>query len=296
MSQTYRSISWEKIKNKFVVSIKLALSILIIFIIIKKTDLNQLSALLTQVNLLWISVSIIFYILSKIISAFRFNMFLSTEGIQLSERDNLMLYWLGMYYNLLLPGGISGDGYKIKLLKDHFGISLRKLLKITFLDRTSGLFALGILFMILFPWVPQFRTWMVLSIILLIIMIAGGYYFFSFFGNAVCSLFLKTSFLSCLVQIQQIICIICIIFAFDQSEQWISYTLLFLISSVVAMIPVTIGGAGSREITFLLGADSLGIQSETAVGIAFVFYLISTLVAIFGIKFSFKKLLVKISD
>jgi hypothetical protein len=55
------------------------------------------------------------------------------------------------------------------------------------------------------------------------------------------------------------------------------------------MIPITIGGAGARELTFMYGAQFLDIQIEKAVAIAFLFYLISTLVSFFGIIYSFKK-------
>jgi hypothetical protein len=55
----------------------------------------------------------------------------------------------------------------------------------------------------------------------------------------------------------------------------------------VAMLPLTIGGTGARELTFLWGAGFLNIDSEKAVAIAFLFYLISTAVSFVGIVFSF---------
>ena len=57
----------------------------------------------------------------------------------------------------------------------------------------------------------------------------------------------------------------------------------------MAMIPVTIGGAGARELTFLYGAQFLDIQAEKAVAIAFLFYIISSAVSFFGIVYSFNK-------
>jgi hypothetical protein len=34
-------------------------------------------------------------------------------GLKLNPKYNLRLYFLGLFYNVLLPGGIGGDGYKI---------------------------------------------------------------------------------------------------------------------------------------------------------------------------------------
>jgi hypothetical protein len=59
------------------------------------------------------------------------------------------------------------------------------------------------------------------------------------------------------------------------------------------MLPITIGGAGARELTFLWGAQVLGLDSERSVAIAFIFYIISTVVALYGLVFSFKNLALK---
>ena len=70
---------------------------------------------------------------------------------------------------------------------------------------------------------------------------------------------------------------------------WPDYLVLFLISSVVAMLPITIGGLGARELTFWYGSQYLDIHAEKAVAIGFLFYLISTAVSFLGIVFSFNK-------
>ena len=39
-------------------------------------------------------------------------MFFKQEGVFISEKESLKLYYKGMFYNIMLPGGIGGDGYK----------------------------------------------------------------------------------------------------------------------------------------------------------------------------------------
>jgi glycosyltransferase 2 family protein len=279
------------LKNRLKLAVKLVVSALILWIIIRKLDWEQLGEVLLSINPIWLFGGVLFFVISKIISAYRFNILLTAEGVYLSDRINIKLYWLGMYYNLLLPGGISGDGYKVKLLKDHFKISVKKLLKIILLDRVSGLFALGLIFLLLLPFPEYFRPWLWLCVLLLFAAIAGGYYFFHFFGKHIDKIFLNITMKSLLVQMMQILCVLCIIQSFGKAENFIAYILLFLISSVVAMVPVTIGGAGARELTFLYGAGLMNVQNEVAVGIAFVFYLISTCVALYGVRYSFKPVL-----
>src|SRR5437773_6592381 len=83
--------------------------------------------------------------LSKLFSAFRLNIYLRNIRIELPEWENIKLYWLGMFYNLFLPGSISGDGYKVILLKRKFNSSYKKTSAAVLLDRFSGLTALGLI-------------------------------------------------------------------------------------------------------------------------------------------------------
>lgn len=56
--------------------------------------------------------------ISKIISSIRLNRYFKDINLSLSQTYNLKLYYLGMFYNLFLPGGIGGDGYKIYIIKN----------------------------------------------------------------------------------------------------------------------------------------------------------------------------------
>ncbi|MDQ3015383.1 MAG: flippase-like domain-containing protein, partial [Bacteroidota bacterium] len=89
-------------------AIKLLVLTAIIFLIVRKIDERLLLEVFQKANLAWVILAVFLFALSKLISAFRFNEFLKTENIKLPWRDNIRLYWLCMYYNLLLPGGISG--------------------------------------------------------------------------------------------------------------------------------------------------------------------------------------------
>jgi hypothetical protein len=54
------------------------------------------------------------------------------------------------------------------------------------------------------------------------------------------------------------------------------------------MVPMTIGGAGAREITFLFGSRYLSIDPEKAVAIAFLFTWCPHWLSFLGIVFSLK--------
>lgn len=275
---------------KFVKTLcKLLISVAIIFLIMRKIDERLLLKLIIEANPLWLVWTIIWFILSKIISANRFNVLLKTQDIDISPRQNLKFYWLGMYYNLLLPGGISGDGYKIKILMDAFQKPFRSLFTITLLDRITGVMALIQLGFLLLPCVPGFDVHRFPCILAFIVSIGIVFLIYRWLGVRVFSVWRKTLLLSWGVQASQIIAALGLLLALGLTAQWAEYLELFLISSVIAMIPITIGGAGARELTFLYGSQFLDVDAEKAVAIGFLFYLISTAVSLAGILFSFHK-------
>jgi len=269
--------------------LKLVISVTIIILIIRKIDERLLLEVVSQANPLWVLWALFFFILSKLISAFRFNLLVSTEGIKMTSLQNIRLYWLCMYYNLLLPGGISGDGYKIKVLMERFDKPLKRMVTITLLDRISGLIALGQLSVILLLWVPEFQQYWFFVIPALLISFILGWGLFRWAGGTLPKVWLLSSIQSIGVQGSQAIATLGLVLALGQGLHWADYLILFLISSLVAMIPITIGGAGARELTFLYGSQFLDIHAEKAVAIGFLFYLISTSVSFFGILYSFNK-------
>lgn len=268
--------------------LKAAISVLIIAVVLQSVDLKLLLQVMRQAHGGWLLWALLWFILSKLIGAFRFNDLLKTDGIHLDTRPQLQLYWLGMYYNLLLPGGISGDAYKIKILMDHFGRPFRRLFSITLFDRVSGVLALGQLCLILAFGLPPLQPFGWLWSLALLASIPVSIILFDRMIGAGRKVWTRTSVQSLGVQSAQLVSTLGIILALHESPDWLGYSVLFLISSVVAMLPFTIGGAGARELTFLWGAQVLHLDPERSVAIAFLFYLISTAVAMLGIVYSFK--------
>lgn len=268
---------------------KLSLSVVIIWLVLRGIDERLLLATMRQANGGWLLWATVWFIFSKVISAVRFNALLATEHIHLSGKQNLRLYWLGMYYNLLLPGGISGDGYKIKLLMDAFGAPFKRLFAVTLLDRVGGAIALGQLCLVLAFGIPVLQPYWWLGVSGLVASIPVSRLVYKKSGGDLSRVWRKTSLLSLAVQAAQLVATLGIVLALGEEIKWLEYSVLFLVSSVVAMLPLTIGGTGARELTFLWGGGILNIDSEKAVAIAFLFYLISTAVALVGIVFSFKE-------
>src|SRR6476620_8290806 len=125
--------------------LKIAITILCFWYISTKIDFRKAFDAFTRANWFYLFIGLCFFILSKVLSAFRLNIYFSNINLELSPKKNLKLYWLGMFYNLFLPGAISGDAYKVILLNRKYKTPYKKTSAAVLLDRFSGVMALGII-------------------------------------------------------------------------------------------------------------------------------------------------------
>ena len=106
----------QQIKNYLKLLFKVALTATALYIVGRKINLPETKQILFRANAVWLFAALLLFNASKVLSAVRLNRFFSSIGLQLSQTYNLRLYYVGMFYNLFLPGGIGGDGYKVYLL------------------------------------------------------------------------------------------------------------------------------------------------------------------------------------
>ena len=104
------------------------------------------------------------------------------------------------------------------------------------------------------------------------------------------AVFWKAFALSVGVQVSQLVAAFFILWALGQNQEIGMYLLVFLISSIVAVIPLTIGGIGSRELTFLYGAQWLALDYKTAIAMSLLFFFITASVSITGMVYHFRTL------
>lgn len=275
--------------------LKIALSGAALWYVFTKIDLQEVFLIFSHVNYGWLIAATMLFIVSKVFSSYRLNIFFRNIGAGLTERSNLRLYLLGMYYNLFLPGGIGGDGYKIFLLNRQYKVKAKKLFWAVLLDRVNGVLALFILAMAMTPFIPIPGLYKTLAMIAIPVSFAAYYLIVRFFFRDFFQGVNKTNLLSLAVQLSQVIAAWFILFANHNQDNTISYLFLFLISSIVATLPITIGGIGSREITFLFGAELMHLDVHLSIALSLLFYVITAVVSLSGIYFSLNEKALKLS-
>lgn len=272
-----------KIKKTVIWIIKIVLSIIALWFVYRKINWIELQELLSKISIIWIILAIIVFNISKIFQSFRLKILLKDIGIETTTIEVIKLNYTSSFYSILLPGGISGDfykGYLLNIEKKDWKVIAKTLLY----DRISGLFVLLLMAGFLAIKTIQDSRFIltIICIIALPTFIIFTKYIFKIHANSLG----KTTIQSILVQLTQIGSMICLLFAFRiEILEFINYVLLFLASSIASVIPITFGGAGSRELVFSYGEKFIHINKEVGVALASIFFFINLISNLIGVFF-----------
>ncbi len=279
--KTWKGRLWNVIKVILIVVVTGGL----LYYVFSKVPFAKISYRLTHANRVWLAAAILSYIGSMLFSSWRLLSFFKSINLRLDWRFNLRLYFLGLCYNVLLPGGIGGDGYKIYLLHKNYQLPTKKVFWAILFDRLSGFWAIGAIVVGLIILIPSFPYHLaiplsIVSVGSIIYYIVARRFFKDYTHN-----FFPAHLKAIGVQSMQLLTIICLLMAQGFSGKFAPYLLSFLFSSLAAVIPFSLGGGGIRDALFLTLARQFNLTEDMAVYLSFGFYLISIIVALLGIYY-----------
>jgi len=283
------------LQNQLKTALKILLTGGALYLVFQKIDTDNLLQLSKTLSWGWLIPAIALFVGSKVATAIRLNAYFANIHISLSFWENWRLYLIGMFYNLFLPGGIGGDGYKVYLLNNQFKTPVKELLKASLLDRLGGLIAIlallfGILLLIDLP-LPfgEPRIGKILFAIGAIGIVPGFWLLQKFLFSNFLPSFWQGIFWSLVGQLAQMAAVVCLLFALGVQDEFLAYQAVFLLSSIVAVLPLTIGGVGARELVVVYVHSYAGIQETEAVAFSLLFFLISAAVSLSGAWVKWKR-------
>jgi len=285
--KTRKQKNWNIVKT----ILKIGVTTGLLIWVFSKVPFKEVKDRLLHANYWWMLAAVICVLSSMMVSAWRLLSFFKSIGLKLNPRYNLRLYFLGLFYNFLLPGGIGGDGYKMYLINKVYKTPLKKLFWSVMFDRLSGLWAIGLITVALIFLIPQIDIH--IAIPLGIFLVGSAIYYFvayKFFKDYT-NYFFAAHAKALIVQSLQLLAIICVILGQPDFHQpgfhgkFSPYLLSFLISALASIIPITAGGAGAREAIFTKLAGVFPMNPGLAVFLATSFYLLSLVVALLGVYY-----------
>jgi len=242
----------------------------------------------------------------------RWRFLLSSLGIKVSLREASYAFFCGLFFNLFFPSFIAGDVFRGFSLSYRYG-DLKKVASTILMDRFSGAVALILIALLSFTLAGDIlrEKWVVVSLIIMcVIMIFSFFVIFSksfflfliriFKKNSLLSnklisfhdqlhffksnpkIFIKSLLFSFPIQVLTSLSFFVVSKAFNLEVGVVYFLVLVPIVMVIAFIPITIAGAGTREASAVYFFSLLGIDKSIGLGISLANLIFIVAVSILG--------------
>ncbi|MDA0380498.1 MAG: lysylphosphatidylglycerol synthase transmembrane domain-containing protein [Bacteroidetes bacterium] len=289
-----------RLKNSLKTSIKVVVSATLLYLVFSKLGVESLWQTLKQSSLLSFITAFLLVLGSKWLSHIRLINYLKSIDLIVPQLMHWKLYLQGMFYNLFLPGGIGGDAYKAYVLSKQYPVKIKRIIAALFLDRLSGLVALttltlllcsiyfGLYFPIINTAIKPIAPVIRFAVVLSPFVILGFYAVHRIWFRYALGVFYQTTLGSFVLQGLQVIAAYILLLGLGNFENAWPFLLLFTLSSMLSVLPLSIGGIGLREITFFYGAQWLQLDSEVGVALSVLFFSVNALVSLIGLPYHFK--------
>lgn len=279
-----------KTKKYIVTGLKLAISFaLIYYVFFVKLHIFDILDNYKNANWMYIFLAVILYIVSQALSVFRLDYYFRDINLDLSYISNMRLYFLGMFYNTFVPGGVGGDAYKVYMLNKNYNNGVKKISQAVFLDKIIGLFAMVLIIVFLvylsnltdYPWIQYGALFSSLI----------GFIAVPYILGLIFPIHKKTFFNSMIYSIVlQLIQVGMLYFVLEglniHPENFSIYLLIFLVSGILSII--SFSGFGIREVVFMYAAHRFNFDETLATSAAFIFSIITISISFVGIIYLFK--------
>lgn len=149
LSESWRNWASHMTRKILLFATKFGVSALFVFVLVRQIEWGEISGLLATANLPLIIVAFALTILSVVLSSVKLAVLLGRPS---AIGQLIRLNFIGLFFNLILPGSISGDVYRAAALR-QLGASLSKGTALVFVDRLTGLGAVLVYLLIGAIWV-----------------------------------------------------------------------------------------------------------------------------------------------
>jgi uncharacterized protein (TIRG00374 family) len=294
--------------------LKILISLSLLAYLIYLSETEQLLEKLKMLSVGFILTAWIYYALCQLLSAYRWQLFLSAKEIHVPLHRLFGFYMVGMFLNNFIPGAVGGDVVKAY---DLYRSTRQAELAVTsvFLERFTGLIGLGIIAIaavfIGFQSVRSPLIWICVaaSTIFLVAVIACLWHDrLSRWCVGLLTRFMPTRLVEKVEKLHQALhsykyhrktlavtillsVILQLLFAFYYAltatalniEIDVYYFILFLpIVTLVTMLPLSLGGLGIREAALVVLFAEVGISSAEVLAVSLTVHVVNTGLSLLG--------------
>lgn len=279
----------DKIKFFF----KLIVSLLLIYFLINKLDINSIQYLGWKF-LFPFTISICINLIALFLMSIRWKL-LCIEFLKIQPESKFLyrFYLIGSFFNIFLPGAIGGDVMRTRMLIKKYLVSIKSATYITLSERILGLYGLflllglGMLFRTFpekMPYLSQLSNYFFYLFLLFLLLLLPFVKKILAVKNIKISLvfILQTIFILLIAQFGDIIVANIFISFMDVHIPFTAVIFIMPLVYLATVMPISLGGLGVREGTFAGLMLLYGVPVSTSVLIALSMYLVKVVVGIIG--------------
>ncbi len=294
---------------------KIVVSLGLLALLLWRVGAQQTVDRLLHMDPLWFALGVALYFLGVWLRAWRWQGLLRALDLHVSLGLLTNLYFVGMFFNVMLPSGVGGDVVRIyELSKDGRGAA--NATSSVLMDRATGLVTL--MAQALITLIVAWAVWPGIiqpSVALAIIVISVGtligtvgllgadylrrwlrvvpglghwmdkpgiHRFAESFNSYRGSALYRALAVSFLFNLQLVAVNYCLGLALHISLPFVYYLLFVPIVSFVLSLPISWGGLGARETAYVILFTSVGVPSDQALALSLAFYAVNLLTGAVG--------------
>jgi len=292
--------------------LKIAGSLVSLGVVLYSVDLISIRNQLSHINFTTVLIALIIFWLAQFASSLRCVYVARTLGSELAFSASLRAHFVGLWFNQVLPTSLGGDIIKISILKKNIGMSMA--IRSALLDRFSGLFLLMLVIVLTLPLyskiIPHQQDKLLLCLGILSWGFISGTIVFAWLATHMRSqltrppillnlvefvsdiwrfnkinAFWKQIWTSSLVHFNGIAAYGLLGVALGFDINLLTFTLLVPLVSLIALIPISFAGWGTRELGAVWLFGLVGISKEDALAMSLAYGLLLIIAALPGVLF-----------
>jgi uncharacterized membrane protein YbhN (UPF0104 family) len=266
-----------------------------------RMDWGRLVHAFAQLHLEFWAAAVLLYLVTQLVSGWRWQLLARPLGFGGSVWKFTSLYFVGMFFNLLLPTSVGGDVVRAWYLDNRPGQRLHSMLSVL-VDRASGLILLIVIACVAVSvapsTLPPWTVWSVWSTAACAFVGLAALPLLAHWGSRFarlresidsCRLYLRypllllgTSILSFLVQGANVVLVWLLGRALEAPVPGSYYWILVPMVSLITLLPISMNGMGIREGSTVLFLAPFGVPRDTAVCLAILWFSVYTAVSVVG--------------
>jgi uncharacterized membrane protein YbhN (UPF0104 family) len=281
--------------------IRPAVSALLLGVIAWKTDWHAVGRAFAELRVGWFLAAALLLVVTQIVSTARWKCFADALRFHRPLRQLTGFYFIGMYFNLVLPTSVGGDVVRAWYLNAGSGRKLASLASV-FLDRLNGLMVLVLLACLGTVFCPlALPPWMLWSVAGIAACMLVGMMALPFLARASIVPVHRRHQLQTMLEIMRRPRLLGLTTAFSVFVQVANVALVWMLGqsiaaevpahfywilvpmvSLLTMLPISVNGMGLREAGVVLFLTPLGVPQPQALTLAFLWFAVYAVVSLLG--------------